>query len=155
MTSVADNLSSHAAMTNNAISVIDCHMHFIDAGRFRYPILPQRSASFEALVGDYSALPRRYLPEDYLADAGELRIGGTVWVEFMSDTPLEELRWAQTLGDEVGHPAGMIACTDFCAPDIDRTIDVYRSFSGSGQCASTSLGIPRASCCASPERRMC
>jgi hypothetical protein len=42
--------------------MIDCHVHFIDASRFRYPIFPQRSAGFEALVGDYSALPRRYLP---------------------------------------------------------------------------------------------
>src|SRR5215204_4232909 len=49
--------------------------YFIDAGRFRYPIFPHRSAGFEALVGDYSALPRRYLPENYRADAGGLHIG--------------------------------------------------------------------------------
>jgi predicted TIM-barrel fold metal-dependent hydrolase len=65
-------------MTERAIPIIDCHVHFIDAGRFRYPIFPRRSAGFEALVGDYSALPRRYLPEDYRADAGELQIGQTV-----------------------------------------------------------------------------
>jgi hypothetical protein len=69
-------------------AAIDCHVHFIDAGRFRYSVFP-RSAGFEALVGDYSALPRRYLPEDYRADAGGLHIGQTVWAEFMSDTPLE------------------------------------------------------------------
>ena len=37
-------------------------VHFIDASRFCYPIFLQRSAGFEALVSDYSALPRRYLP---------------------------------------------------------------------------------------------
>jgi predicted TIM-barrel fold metal-dependent hydrolase len=79
--------------------MIDCHVHFIDASRFRYPIFPQRSAGFEALVGDYSALPRRYLPADYLADAAGLHIDRTVWAEFMSSTPLEELRWAQSLAD--------------------------------------------------------
>ena len=87
--------------------------------RFRYSVFP-RSAGFEALVGDYSALPRRYLPEDYRADAGGLHIGQTVWAEFMSDTPLEELRWAQFLADETGHPTGMIASVDFCAPDSGR-----------------------------------
>jgi hypothetical protein len=39
--------------------MIDCHVHFIDASRFCFPIFRQRSAAFEALVGDYSALPRR------------------------------------------------------------------------------------------------
>ena len=114
-------------MTERPIPIIDCHVHFIDAGRFRYPIFPQRSAGFEALVADYSALPRRYLPEDYLADAGGLHIGRTVWAEFMSDTPLEELRWAQSLADVAGHPTGMIASVDFRALDLDHTIEVYRT----------------------------
>ena len=45
-------------MKQYALPIIDCHVHFIDGDRFRYPIFPQRSAGFEALVGDYSALPR-------------------------------------------------------------------------------------------------
>ena len=112
-------------MTEPAIPIIDCHVHFIDAGRFRYPIFPQRSAGFEALVGDYSALPRRYLPEDYRAEAGGLHIGQTVWAEFMSDTPLEELCWAQSLAKATGLPNGMIASVDFQAPDADRKIKAY------------------------------
>ena len=56
--------------------MIDCHVHFIDASRFCFPIFRQRSAAFEALVGDYSALPRRYLPADYLADAAGLHVEG-------------------------------------------------------------------------------
>jgi len=92
--------------------MIDCHVHLIDASRFRYSIFPQRSAGFEALVGDYSAVPRRYLPADYLADTAGLHIDGTVCAEFMSSTPLEELRWAQSLADAGGQPTGMIACVD-------------------------------------------
>jgi predicted TIM-barrel fold metal-dependent hydrolase len=76
--------------------MIDCHVHFIDASRFCFPIFRQRSAAFEALVGDYSALPRRYLPADYLADAAGLHVEGTISADFMSSTPLEELRWAQS-----------------------------------------------------------
>jgi predicted TIM-barrel fold metal-dependent hydrolase len=107
--------------------MIDCHVHFIDASRFRYPIFPQRSAGFEALVGDYSALPRRYLPADYLADAAGLHIDRTVWAEFMSSTPLEELRWAQSLADAGGQPTGMIVSVDFRAPDFEHTIEAYRA----------------------------
>jgi hypothetical protein len=32
--------------------MFDCHVHFIDASRFRYPISRQRSAGFEALLGE-------------------------------------------------------------------------------------------------------
>src|SRR5262245_55169309 len=114
-------------MTEYALPIIDCHVHFIDAGRFRYPIFPQRSVGFEALVGDYSALPRRYLPEDYRADACGLHIAQTVWAEFMSDTPLEELHWAQLLAKAAGHPTGMIASVDFRAPDLDSRIEAYHA----------------------------
>ena len=107
--------------------MIDCHVHFIDASRFCFPIFRQRSAAFEALVGDYSALQRRYLPADYLADAAGLDVEGTISAEFMSSTPLEELRWAQSLADAGGHPTGMIACVDFRAPDFEHTIEVYRA----------------------------
>ena len=107
--------------------MIDCHVHFYDASRFRYPIFAQRSVGFEALVGDYSALPRRYLPADYLADAAGLHIDGTLWAEFMSSAPLEELSWAQSLADEGGQPTGMIAAVDFRAPDFEHTIEAYRA----------------------------
>ena len=52
-------------MESQGLPIIDCHQHFIDARRLRYPVFMQRSAGFEALVGDYGALPRVYLPEDY------------------------------------------------------------------------------------------
>jgi predicted TIM-barrel fold metal-dependent hydrolase len=110
-----------------AMSIVDCHVHFIDAGQFRYPIFPERSAGFEALVGDYRALPRRYLPADYLADAAGLHIDGTVCAEFMSSTPFEELRWTQSLADASGQPSGTIACVDFRDPDVEHTIEAYRS----------------------------
>jgi predicted TIM-barrel fold metal-dependent hydrolase len=79
------------------------------------------------LVGNYSALPRHYLPADYLADAAGLHIDGTVCAEFMSSTPFEELRWAQSLADGSGHPSGTIACVDFRDPDVEHTIEAYRA----------------------------
>jgi hypothetical protein len=45
----------------------------------------------------------------------------------MSSTPLEELRWAQSLADAGGLPTGMIVCADFRAPDFEHTIEAYRA----------------------------
>jgi predicted TIM-barrel fold metal-dependent hydrolase len=45
-----------------ALPILDCHQHFYDAGRFHYPVFATRSEGFEALVGDYSALPASTYP---------------------------------------------------------------------------------------------
>ena len=71
-------------MENQGLPIIDCHQHFIDSRRLRYPVFMQRSAGFEALIGDYSALPRVYLPEDYARDVNGLGVVKTVWAEFIS-----------------------------------------------------------------------
>ena len=55
-------------MNADPITIVDRHVHFVDAELHSYPIFQQRSHAFEVLVGDYSALPRRYLPKDYLAE---------------------------------------------------------------------------------------
>jgi predicted TIM-barrel fold metal-dependent hydrolase len=112
-------------MSGNSLPILDCHLHFCDARRLRYPVFAQRSAGFEALVGDYSALPRVYLAEDYARDTGELNVVKTVWAEFISDDPVSEVRWAEELAQATGRPNGMIAQIDFLSPDLDRTLDVY------------------------------
>ena len=61
-------------MANEALPILDCHQHFIDARRLTYPVFAQRSAGFEALVGDYAALPRVYLPQDYARDVAGLNV---------------------------------------------------------------------------------
>lgn len=96
-------------MNAGPITIVDCHVHFVDAELHSYPIFQERSHAFEALVGDYSALPRRYLPKDYLAEASGFKIVKTIWAEFMSDDPVGEVRWAQALSSENGHPHGIIA----------------------------------------------
>lgn len=114
-------------MDNNRLPILDCHQHFFDARRWRYPVFTQRTAGFEALVGDYTALPRVYLPEDYTRDTGGLNVVKTVWAEFISDDPVSEVGWAEKLAQATGRPDGMIALVDFLSPDLDRTLDAYAS----------------------------
>lgn len=87
----------------------------------------QRSAGFEELVGDYSALPSTYLPEDYARDTQGLNVVGTVWAEFISDNPADEVRWANELMHAATRPTGMIALVDFLSPDLKHTLDAYAS----------------------------
>jgi predicted TIM-barrel fold metal-dependent hydrolase len=49
------------------LTIIDCHVHFVDAGLRRYPLFQQRSPAFEALVGDYRASPKRYRDIGFIA----------------------------------------------------------------------------------------
>jgi predicted TIM-barrel fold metal-dependent hydrolase len=110
-----------------SIPIVDCHCHFLDAHLHTYPVFQQRSPGFEALVGDYTALPRCYLPAEYLRDANGFHVVKTVWAEFMSTDPNREVRWAETLSDEPGHPHGIIALVDFLSPAVERVLDSYAS----------------------------
>src|SRR5262245_58123788 len=105
--------------------ILDCHQHFYDAGRFRYPVFEARSAGFEALVGDYSALPRVYLPTDYARDTEGLNSVQSVCAEFMSGDPAGEIRWLNELAETTGRPNGIIASVDFLDPQLNRVLDEY------------------------------
>lgn len=114
-------------MDRNSLPILDCHHHIFDAQQLRYPVFAQRSGGFEALVGDYSALPRVYLPHDYERDTSEWNVVQTICAEFISDDPVSEARWTEDLARTTGHPDGMIALVDFLSPDLERTLDTYAS----------------------------
>jgi predicted TIM-barrel fold metal-dependent hydrolase len=117
-------------MNRDSITIVDCHAHILDAQLHTYPIFRQRSPGFEALVGDYSPLPRRYLPEDYLKDANGLHVIKTVWAEFMSTDPISEVQWVENLLVEESYPHGIIALVDFLSPDVERVLASYCSLRG-------------------------
>jgi predicted TIM-barrel fold metal-dependent hydrolase len=108
------------------LPILDSHQHFFDARLLRYPVFLNRSAGFEALVGDYGSMPRVYLPQDYARDTAGLAVAKTVWAEFISDDPVGEVAWAQELVRNTGRPNGLIGVVDFLSPDLERTLDAYR-----------------------------
>jgi predicted TIM-barrel fold metal-dependent hydrolase len=126
-------------MNDGMLPIIDCHQHFFDARRLNYPVFAQRSAGFEALVGDYGAIPRIYLPEDYARDTEGLRVVKTVWAEFISDDPEGEVQWAGDLAQATGRPDGLIGLVDFANPDLERRLDDYAS-AGPVRCVRQHLG---------------
>jgi predicted TIM-barrel fold metal-dependent hydrolase len=105
--------------------VVDAHVHLYDSGENRYEHLERVDAMFEALIGDYSTLPRRYLLDDYLADENGLQIDGIVWHEFMSADPVREVEWAQQLADTLPIPMATVGLVDFLAPDLEARLERY------------------------------
>ena len=54
--------------------IIDAHLHLYDHQENRYDFLEHPDEMLEALIGDFSALPRRYLLDHYLADEPDLDV---------------------------------------------------------------------------------
>jgi predicted TIM-barrel fold metal-dependent hydrolase len=109
------------------VPIVDAHMHLFDNQANVHPFLGRPDATFEALIGDYSALPRRYLLDAYLSDSRSRDVRGIIWHEFVSDDPVREARWAQRLADSSPIPQAIVALVDFLDPRLEERLDIYRS----------------------------
>ena len=94
---------------------VDAHQHFWDLERHYYPWLCDPEP-IPFRYGDYSALRRSYLPQDYRCDTRAWRIVKTVHVEAEWDRgePVAETRWLETVSERHGLPT---ACVAYCALD--------------------------------------
>jgi predicted TIM-barrel fold metal-dependent hydrolase len=108
-------------------AIVDAHVHLFDHTANRHEFLERRDETYEALVGEYSTLPRTYLLDDYLRDSGSRRVEGIVWHEFLSEDPMREARWGQALADESPIPQAMVALVDFRHPALEERLDAYRA----------------------------
>jgi predicted TIM-barrel fold metal-dependent hydrolase len=94
----------------SGLPIADAHQHFWDPHANYLPWLcDPEPIAFR--YGDYSALKRRYLPEDYFADAAGFDVVKTVYVETEWDPrdPLGETAWVEGLRRETGFPTVMVA----------------------------------------------
>ncbi|MEO8486521.1 MAG: amidohydrolase family protein [Betaproteobacteria bacterium] len=90
--------------------IVDAHQHFWDPGRHYYPWLNDEPP-IPFRYGDYRPIRRRYLPADYLTDAGPFRVEKSVYVEAEWDPrdPLGEMDYIETLRREHGLPSVAVA----------------------------------------------
>jgi predicted TIM-barrel fold metal-dependent hydrolase len=105
--------------------IVDAHVHLYDHDRNRYDFLEEVDPTFQALVGDYASLPRRYLIEDYLEETADYTIDGIIWHEFLSSDPLGEVLWAHRMAKSLSVPISIVGLVDFLAPDLDARLDAY------------------------------
>ncbi|MEW9617806.1 amidohydrolase family protein [Shinella sp. S4-D37] len=90
--------------------VFDAHQHFWDPQTNYHPWL-----SDEPMIpfryGDYGPIRRRFLPPDYFAEAKDVNIVGTVYVEteWNPADPLGETRYIQGIAARYGYPNALVA----------------------------------------------
>ena len=103
--------------------IADAHLHLWDAEAHRYPWLSDRPVEFR--YGDYSALPRRYLVDDYRRDSTGWDVARGVHIEAEWDPydPLGEMNFIAELRREHGFPTVAVAPAwldrDDCAAVLD------------------------------------
>jgi predicted TIM-barrel fold metal-dependent hydrolase len=86
-------------------SIVDAHQHFWDPAANYHPWL-RDLPPIPFRYGDYSAIKRRYLPDDYRREAAPWRIEKTVYIETEWDPtdPAGEMDYVATLRREFGLP---------------------------------------------------
>ena len=109
--------------------IVDAHQHFWDPTGNNHPWL-QPGVLIAFRYGDYSAIKRRYLPEDYLADASGHAVCETVYVETEWDpaTPIEETRYATGLAERKGLPSAIVAQAWLDRCDVSSVIALQAAF---------------------------
>jgi predicted TIM-barrel fold metal-dependent hydrolase len=110
---------------------VDAHQHFWDPDRNYHPWL-RDEPPIPFRYGDYRALKRRYLPDDYRADAARagVEILGTVYVETEWDPSdaVGEMRYVATLRETTGLPSVAVAQAWLDRDDCVSQLERLRSF---------------------------
>jgi predicted TIM-barrel fold metal-dependent hydrolase len=107
------------------LRIVDAHMHLYDHEQNRYEHLEHIDPTFQALIGEYSALPRRYLLDDYLKEAAPMEVTGIIWHEFISNDAVREVQWAQTMTGTWRIPMSIVGLVDFLSPDLEERLEAY------------------------------
>ena len=100
--------------------IVDTHVHLWDVGRLRYPWLD-----------DIPLLNRPYLPADFRAAHGEIRVEKIVFLqaEVEPAQSLDEARWVASLAEEEPRLVGMVPWApledgDRAADALDRLAEI-------------------------------
>ena len=107
---------------------VDVHHHFWDLERHRYDWLSGEGWPEETeVIGDYHAIRRTYLPEDFVRDAAGSGLTQTVHVQadWSGPDPVDETRWLQSLADKTGLPTAIVGYADLADPAIEEILAAH------------------------------
>ena len=109
--------------------IIDAHHHFWDLDRNYHPWLCD-DPPVEGRHGDYRAIRRNYLVEDFRRDWDGLRVVGSVYVEAEWDPsdPAGETAWAESVADESGFPTVIVAQAWLRRGDVEEVLAAQAAF---------------------------
>lgn len=112
-----------------SLPIIDAHQHFWDLERNYLPWLCDEPM-IPFRYGDYSAIRRNYLPEDYRRDTGNYRVVGSVFIETEWDpaTPVQETSWVHELAERDGLPSVMVAQARLDQPNVEDVLAAHCAY---------------------------
>ena len=114
------------------IPIVDAHHHLwdLDNEHTKYSWLMVTEG--EAFFGDYAAIRKNYLLEDYIKDAQNQNIIKSVHVqaEHDDDKPVNETAWLQSLADNHSSklPNAIVAFADFSKNNIVEILDGHLKY---------------------------
>lgn len=106
--------------------IVDPHHHLWDVTRNRYPWL-QDEPFHDRGWGDWSALRRDYLIDNFLRDASGQDLIKSVHVQANYDPrdPVGETRWLQDTADQRGFPHGIVAYANLADSAVAQTLEAH------------------------------
>jgi len=110
------------------IPVVDAHHHFWELGHGRYPWLEDHVIPFR--YGDYAAIRRSYLVDDFRRDHGVHRVVKSVHMEaeWNPADPVAESRWLHELHDRTGWPHAIVGQAWFARDDIAAVLAGHAAY---------------------------
>ncbi|MBB5539097.1 amidohydrolase family protein [Rhizobium giardinii] len=110
------------------LPIIDPHFHLWDLENGYYPWLSDgvKPSAF----GDYTAINKTYLIDDFLTDAKGQNLVKAVHLDVGYDPadPAGETRWLQGIADRHGFPHGIVGYADLRKPDVGRLLDEHGQY---------------------------
>ena len=99
--------------------IIDAHHHFWQPSLGKQPWLRQ-GVSIPFRYGNYDVIKVDYLPEHLQADAGELKVVGSVTMEteWELDDPVGEMLYTEAVSKEHGWPLVAVGHAQLIEPDV-------------------------------------
>jgi predicted TIM-barrel fold metal-dependent hydrolase len=111
------------------LAIVDAHHHVWDPDLNYHPWLRDRPLS-EFRYGDYAPIRRRYLVPDYLFDAKNYHVAGSVYVEaeWDPDDPVGEMDYVAALRHETGYPSVAVGQIWLDRADAAQTLERLAGF---------------------------
>ena len=114
------------------IKIVDAHHHLWDLNNADTKYSWLMVTEGEAFFGDYAAIRKSYLIEDYLEDAKNQNIIKSVHVqaEHDDDKPVNETAWLQNLADTQSSklPNAIVAFADFSKNNVSEILDAHQEY---------------------------
>jgi len=115
-----------ASGDDRLLPIVDAHHHFWDVERNSHPWLTQQPP-IAFRYGDYSAICRNFLPDDYRRQVDGHRVLRHVQMEGEWDPrdPAGEALWVQALAQQAGTPHALAAQAWLDREDLDALLAIY------------------------------